>query len=362
MRRQTLVSILRRILRTPTAPFHEYHMAATIRDCLAGLPHVSIEPDAFGNLIATYRRGRSKPRLAYCAHLDHPGWVKKPGGGADEREFLGGVPADRLDKCPVKWFGEFGMWDLPAFDLKDGIVHSRACDDLVGCAEIVALFHELERREAEVTCYGLFTRAEEVGFVGAIHLAKSWPLPDGVRFVSLETSAPRGGAVIGAGPVVRVGDRMSVFDDEIVAELLAAATEEKITVQRALLDGGSCEATAMQLYGIRSAGMSVLLGNYHNCTPEGGIDVEYVSLADVAALVELITATTIRLGSGSKGSPARAALKLRLEENLKKHAPHDRAARTAWEKAETGAVTPLGSGSAASPRRPKSKRPRQSRS
>lgn len=338
-------------------------MAAKIRDCLAGLPHVSIEPDAFGNLIATYRRGRSKPRLAFCAHLDHPGWVKKPGGGGgDEPEFLGGVPAERLDKCPVKWFGEFGMWDLPAFELKDGLVRSRACDDLVGCAEIVALFHELERREAEVTCYGLFTRAEEVGFVGAIHLAKSWPLPDGVRFVSLETSAPRGGATIGAGPVVRVGDRMSVFDDEIVAELLAAAEEEKITVQRALLDGGSCEATAMQLYGIRSAGLSVLLGNYHNCTPDGGIDVEYVSLKDVASLVDVITATTIRLGAGSKGSPARDALKQRLEKNLQKHAAHDRAAQPAWEKSKISALTPPRSGSGASRSRPKSKTPRQSRS
>lgn len=333
MHHQKLVSLLRRVMETPTAPFHEYHMAATIRELLAPLKHVTVTEDAFGNLIACYRRGRKKPRLAFAAHLDHPGWVKKPGDATNTPEFLGGVPADRLEKCPVKWFGEFGMWDLPAFELtKEGLIRSRACDDLIGCVEIVALFHELERLDAEATCYGLFTRAEEVGFIGAVHLAKTWPLPDGVRFVSLETSAPRGGAELGNGPVVRVGDRMSVFDDEITAELLDAAAAGKITVQRALLDGGSCEATAMQLYGIRSAAMSVILGNYHNCTPDGGLDVEYVSLADVKGLIKLITATVIQMANGGKGkTSAKEAMKQRLEERVRAHRVHDRAAKAAWK-------------------------------
>lgn len=329
MHHQTLIALLRRILETPTAPYHEYHMARVIRDLLAPLPHVTVTEDAFGNLIASYRRGRKPARLAFAAHLDHPGWVKTRG----EPEFLGGVPADRLQQCPVRWFGDFGMWDLPAFALTgDGLIQSRACDDLIGCVEIVAMFLELERLGAEATCHGLFTRAEEVGFVGAIHLAKTWPLPKNVRFVSLETSAPRGGAEIGRGPVVRVGDRMSVFDDAITAELLDAATAEKITVQRALLDGGSCEATAMQLWGIPSAAMSIILGNYHNCPPDGGIDVEYVALADVKALIKLITATVIRMAGSGKKDSAKAAMKRRLEARVREHRHHDRAARRAWRK------------------------------
>jgi putative aminopeptidase FrvX len=43
----------------------------------------------------------------------------------------------------VEWFGDFGMWELTPFSLKDGLVHSRVCDDLVGCAAIVAMFREL---------------------------------------------------------------------------------------------------------------------------------------------------------------------------------------------------------------------------
>jgi endoglucanase len=293
-----------------------------------------VEEDAFGNLLATYRRGRKRPKLAFAAHMDHPGWVRLGG----KEEFLGGVPKDRLDSHPVEWFGDFGMWQLTPFELRDGLVRSRVCDDLVGCAAIVAMFRELEEAGAELTVHGLFTRAEEVGFVGAIELAKRWPFSTEVCFVSLETSAPRGGAEPGKGPVVRVGDRSSVFHDGVVAELLDAAAAEKIPHQRALLDGGSCEATAMNLYGIPAAGISVLLGNYHNCPPDRGIAEESVSLADVKGLVKLITATTLRMAAARKGDSSKARLKARLEERVRDHRKYDRAARRGWE----GASGPVG--------------------
>ena len=328
MRHATLVSLLRAVLSTPTAPYHEYHVARLIRERLAGMPHVSVEADAFGNLVARYRRGRKKAQLAYAAHMDHPGWVRHEG----EPVFLGGVPEERLASHPVEWFGDFGMWKLKPFEIRDGLVSSRVCDDLVGCAAILAMFADLEERQAEATVYGLFTRAEEVGFVGAIEMAKRWPLPAGVRFVSLETSAPRGGAEQGKGPVIRVGDRSSVFDDTVTAELLDAAAGEKIPCQRALLDGGSCEATAMNLYGIPAAGISVLLGNYHNCPPGSGIAEEFVSLADVKALVTLITATAIRMAGAKPGESSKDRLRQRLEQRLREHRKFERAARKAWNR------------------------------
>ena len=328
MHHQRFVSLFRKLLSTPTAPFHEYEVAAVIRDLLAPLEHVTIEADAFGNLIASYRRGRKKPQLAFGAHMDHPGWVRFEG----KNTFLGGVPAERLKTHPVEWFGDFGMWQLKPFELKNGLIHSRVCDDLVGCAAIIALFMELEEKAADAHVYGLFTRAEEVGFIGAIELAKRWPLPDGVCFVSLETSAPRGGAEQGKGPVIRVGDRTSVFHDGITAELLDAATEAGIAHQRALLDGGSCEATAMNLYGIPAAGISVLLGNYHNCPPKSGIAEEFISLADAKNLVKLITATTLRMAQRKAGDSSKAQLKKRLEKRVRDHLSYERAARKGWKK------------------------------
>lgn len=328
MHHHRFVSLFRTLLSTPTAPFHEYKVAAVIRDLLEPLEHVTIEADAFGNLIATYRRGRKKPQLAFGAHMDHPGWVRFEG----KNTFLGGVPAERLETHPVEWFGDFGMWQLKPFELKDGFIHSRVCDDLVGCAAIIAMFMELEEKKVEATVYGIFTRAEEVGFVGAIELAKRWHLPDGVCFVSLETSAPRGGAEQGKGPVIRVGDRTSVFHDGVTAELLDAATGAGITHQRALLDGGSCEATAMNLYGIPAAGISVLLGNYHNCPPQSGIAEEFISLADTKNLVKLITATTIRIAQRKVGNSSKAMLKKRLEKRLLDHRRYEQAARNGWKK------------------------------
>lgn len=328
MHHQTFVSLFRKILSTPTAPFHEYHVEALILGLLAEMEHVSVEKDDFGNLIAKYQRGRMKPKLAFAAHMDHPGWVKHAG----EDVFLGGVPKERLKTHPVEWFGDFGMWKLKPFQLKKGIIHSRVCDDLVGCAAMIALFMELEADEVETTVYALFTRAEEVGFIGSIEMAKKWPLPDGVVFVSLETSAPRGGAEMGNGPAIRVGDRISVFNDAVTAELVDAGTEEKIPFQRALLDGGACEATAMNLYGIPAAGISVILGNYHNCPPKKGIAEEFISLDDAKNLVKLITATTIRMTQRKASDSSKAQLRKRLEKRVRDHQKYEKAARKGWGK------------------------------
>jgi len=358
MHHQTFLALFREILSAPTAPFHEYHVAAAIRARISEMPHVALEEDGFGNLLATYRRGRGRARLAFGAHMDHPGWVRGVGkgggqdGGKSEPEFLGGVPADRLDSHPVEWFGEFGMWRLPPFQLDgEGIVHGRACDDLAGCAAVLALFMELEHAGAEATVHGIFTRAEEVGFLGAVALAKGWPFAkasgsggrggsaEGVSFVSLETSAPRGGVRQGAGPVIRVGDRLSVFEDAVVAELVDAAIAEGLPHQRALLDGGACEATAMNLYGIPAAGISLVLGNYHNCPPDAGIACETISLADAKSMVKLIVATTRRLASGGARHGAKAQLKKRLAARSRQHRPHERAAARAWR--EHGTAPPF---------------------
>jgi endoglucanase len=327
MHHQTFVSLFKEILSTPTAPFHEYHVEAVILKRLAEMKHVTVEKDDFGNLIAKYQLGRKKPKLAFAAHMDHPGWVKHDG----EDVFLGGVPEERPKTHPVEWFGDFGMWKLKPFELKKGIIHSRVCDDLVGCAAMLALFMELEADEIETTVYALFTRAEEVGFIGSIEMAKKWPLPNGVVFVSLETSAPRGGAEMGNGPAIRAGDRISLFDDAVTAELVDAGTEEKIPFQRALLDGGACEATAMNLYGVPAAGISVILGNYHNCPPKKGIAEEFIALADAKNLVKLITATTVRMTQRKASDSSKAQLRKRLEKRVRDHRKYEKAARKGWD-------------------------------
>ncbi|HYJ07236.1 MAG TPA: hypothetical protein VEX43_19055 [Chthoniobacterales bacterium] len=309
MKRDELLSVARALLEQPTAPFHEEAVRDAIVAQLRQCPHVKLEHDAFGNMIARYRRGtRARPRWAFAAHMDHPGWVRTENG---EWRFLGSVAERFLVNPRRREFGDFAMWDLPAFELKDGQIHSRACDDLLGCAEIVCLFRELEAVEAGVHCLGVFTRAEEVGFWGAIQLARAGTLPKNISVFSLETSTPRGGAEIGRGPIVRVGDRLSIFDSGETARLMNVAAANKIPVQRCLLDGGACEASAYQLYGYRSVAASIGLGNYHNCAPDGTIQCEYVSVEDYANMVRLCVALVLESGKSDPATTLRDSLEKR---------------------------------------------------
>lgn len=341
MKQADVLFVLKSILTRPTAPFHQYEVRAAIRGLLADCPHVTLTEDAFGNLLARYGRGgdvgNRAATWAFGAHMDHPGWVRAvedatepPPSDAHLRHqgftFLGGVPPDYFKSPALRAFGDFAMWDLPDFELRDdGTVHGRACDDLVGCAAIVCLLRSLEESGTEGHCHGIFTRAEEVGFVGAIELARHWPLPAGTIFVSIETSVAVGSAAMGGGPMCRVGDRLSIFDHAATAALLQTAARHGLPAQRALLDRGSCEASALQAYGIRTAGISVALGNYHNCAPESKIAPEYVQLRDVEALVALLVAVVTDLPEGP--GDAGAALRERFEARVDSHAPYVRETR-----------------------------------
>jgi len=303
-----ILVIARRILAQPTAPFHEDAVRREIRSLLADCAHVKFAEDHFGNLLAQYLRGKSTARFAFAAHMDHPGYVG--------REFLGGVPERYLKKKPAtRKFGAFRMWNLPACEIRGDRIRSRACDDLIGCAAIVAALRELERTDAECAAWGLFTRAEEVGFSGAIELAKGTLLPKSVTVVSLETSSVKGGPVkIGGGPIIRVGDRASIFDSSATAQLQAAAKSAGIAHQRALMQGGTCEATAYALHGYRTAAMCVALGNYHNCGSADCIAPEYVSIADTLGMARLCVA----VASAADTDPHRD-LRTALEKRLTDH-------------------------------------------
>jgi endoglucanase len=331
MNRRKLLPVLRHIVSRPTAPFHEQAVAEAICGFLKELPHVSVRADKHGNLIATYERTSSQGspapvRHAFAAHMDHPGWVRVDGQALGPAfhfprekhpmQFLGGVPEAYLANPRIRGYGRFAMWDLPEFRLHEDLIHARACDDLIGCAVIVAMFMELEESGTEGACLGLFTRAEEVGFIGAMKLAASGNVPEDVTIVSLETSAERPPAKIGAGPILRVGDKSSIFDSAATATLSQIAADSHIPVQRCLMPGGTCEATAYQLYGFRSAALCVALGNYHNCGPENEIAAEYVSFSDVQGLVRLCTRIAV---SRAKKNQAVKSLKKRLKNNAEKY-------------------------------------------
>ena len=305
---QSLLQTTQCILAQPTAPFFEDHVRAEILLQLGQCKNVSTSVDAFGNVLARYRCGLAQPRWILTAHMDHPAFV--------QGKFLGGVPEAYLrKKPPTRDFGAFEMWDLPAFELRENLIYSRACDDLIGCAAMVATVQQLEREGCEAAIDLAFTCAEEVGLLGAVFLAKSNQIPKHLGVVSLETSALRAPAQMGEGAIIRVGDRSSVFDSASVAQISKTALDASVPNQRCLMSGGTCEATAFRLYGYQVAGLCVALGNYHNCGENNRIAPEFVSLKDVLALTQLC----VELAKDPHPPDPDAALRARLELELELH-------------------------------------------
>jgi putative aminopeptidase FrvX len=308
MNRDDLLAIIRPILECPTAPTFETAVRTEIENQLTKIRGLRLQVDTFGNLVAWFGDRLQNARFAFVAHMDHPGWELKP-----VRRFLGGVPEALRDKCAIREFGNFGMWDLPALQVDGSRLYSRACDDLVGCAAIVATLKILAEENSSLPLVAVFTRAEEIGLIGAIRFVKSRMLASDTVLISLETSAERLPAKMGDGPIVRVGDRVSVFDPAVTDWFARLAEKHKIPFQRCLMAGGTCEATAFQLYGYRAAALCIALGNYHNCTPDGRIDTEFVDMDDFKGLVRFCQAIAREDGTAEQ---ARDDLRKRLEARL----------------------------------------------
>ncbi|HLX71077.1 MAG TPA: M20/M25/M40 family metallo-hydrolase, partial [Verrucomicrobiae bacterium] len=315
-----------RLMRQPAAPFHEHTVRHEVESICAD-HRLNFERDEFGNIIVSLRTDPKTRPLVLAAHLDHPGfeivrslsaksWLARFLGGVPDSYFRRGVPvrlmpgaiAAKLGARPAKAkefelhaslsveaVPAFAVWELEDFAVRKGLIHGRACDDLVGVASILATLIDLKRRRARVNVIGVIARAEEIGFLGAMAVAAGKRLRKNSMVISLETSRELPGVKMGQGVILRVGDRTSIFDSEAMRFLGEAAADlksrnKKFQFQRALMSGGTCEATAYQEFGFQTAAVCVALGNYHNCAEKNRIAAEFVSVADALSMVELLAA------------------------------------------------------------------------
>jgi endoglucanase len=262
--------------------------------------------------------------------MDHPAFVADGDGGF---EFRGGVEAVYFEDAQIEtWSRPDGArfrvtsyddqtqtgtvspvdgstmprrddiltWVFPAPTPEPGVFHAPACDDLAGVAAALAALDRARRRPEQAHLQVLLTRAEEVGLVGAIHAARNGTVPGDARIISIEASRELPTAPLGAGPVIRTGDRATVFDRDITNRMAHAAVVAGITHQRKLMDGGGCEASAFGGYGYAAGGLCLPLRNWHN---RGNLDavqtgngraepaLEAVSLDDFHGLADLILLT-----------------------------------------------------------------------
>jgi endoglucanase len=193
---------------------------------------------------------------------------------------------------------DIAMWRFRSTPPRKGLFRAPACDDLAGVAAALSAI-DLARSRPGLRHLGvMLTRAEEVGLVGAIHAAKHQTIPAGARLLSIETSRELPNARIGDGPIIRIGDRSTIFDRDMSNRITHAARSAGLAHQRKLMDGGGCEATAFGAYGYRSTGLCLALGNWHNRgnlhrVEEGDLEaaqpmLEEISLDDFHGLVELL--------------------------------------------------------------------------
>jgi putative aminopeptidase FrvX len=210
--------------------------------------------------------------------------------------------------------GSVGMWDLPEPRVRGTRLSARSCDDVAGVAAILAAFDTLARGRKPVDVYALLNRAEEVGFVGAIGGCRTRLVPRGGRVISMECSSAKAGATFGGGPILRVGDLSTIFTPNLTAWCRAVAGDlqkrrPEFRFQRKLMDGGTCEASAYNVFGYEATGLCVALGNYHNQGPRDRIAPEQIDLQDWHDMVDWFVAlATSRRPYAADGQPFRKGI------------------------------------------------------
>ncbi len=336
----------------PTAAGCEDQVIGWVRQWVRQRRNLTVSRDRFGNLMIARRGVRSRRPIVLEAHMDHPAFVitdVSREGREVEADFRGGVHEPFFVGTRVRWHGgmdsargkvvsfddsgEFKhvtarfaqrtaarpgdvmTWDLPRPRVTGRRLRAPACDDLAGVAAALAAMDRLRRsRTPGLDVRVLLTRAEEIGFVGAIAACGSGIIPKGSRIIALENSKSFDESPIGGGPIIRVGDRTSTFNPQLtwridrVAQRLGRRNDG-FRWQRKLMPGGTCEATAFQEFGFAATCLCLPLGNYHNMNEATGkIDSEVISLDDFDGLVTLLVATAKGLDDTERLPTLRARL------------------------------------------------------
>ena len=184
----------------------------------------------------------------------------------------------------------------PSGQKKQAQIVSKSCDDLIGVAALLLAL----KNEPDSNVVICLTRAEECGFHGALEVIDQKIFsPEKQIMISVESSAQLPLATLGNGPVIRLGDRSTLFDGAVAQWIEATAralqqNNKSFTYQKRVMDGGTCEATAFLLFGYKTGGLSIPLKNYHNVEQVklGATKAvpEAVALDDFSAAVTLLTA------------------------------------------------------------------------
>ncbi|MDD2295359.1 MAG: M42 family metallopeptidase [Eubacteriales bacterium] len=309
--------LLRELCQVPGISGFEEEIRACIAEKIR--PHVQdMKVDAVGNLIA-WKAGRRKAKneLLITAHMDEVGFIVKrvddkgyirfaPIGGIDRRTVIGkkvlvgkaripgaiGLRAYHLvsakeekivpdmadlyidigatgkeDAQKLVQIGDEIVFDSDWVEFGNHRIKAKALDDRIGCAAMIRLIQS----ELPVDCTFVFSAQEEVGARGAFgaafairpHIAL---VLEGTTAADLpELKEHRQVTRVGAGPVLGLMDRQTLYDRELFERLRALAEKHGIPWQTKRTISGGTDASAIQTTagGVRVASISVPVRYIH---------------------------------------------------------------------------------------------------
>ena len=328
----------------------EAQVVKYMRDALSPLTD-EIKVDPMGNIFAVKRGTKHGPRLMIAAHSDEIGLIvksiepngfirfDKAGGVGDNwlparlvevagRIGVVGVKAGHLstekERTEVKRHTELyidigaksreeamamgvrpgvqATFVSPPTFMSEDLIVSKALDDRVGCAVMLALLESLQGQAFAGELHCVVTVQEEIGLRGAI-VAAFEVAPD--IALALDT-VPAGDTpdvnfskelpvAIGKGPVLQItsggaGGRGLVADSTVLSMLISAAKAASVPYQLTTFTGGNTDATAMHLARSGVPSGAVTIPRRYSHSP-----VELMDLNDAASAFELLRTLVVNM-------------------------------------------------------------------
>ena len=320
-------SLIRKLVEAYGPSGSEEQIREIIRAEIRSYPdYITVDP--LGNLIGVIRKkSKSGKKIMLSAHMDEIGLIVshvddkgfarfQTVGGVSPLTCIGGrvrfangltgvigvdIRRDEPDKvpaigdlfidtgassraeCPVK-IGDAAGFDRPMEELGDRLV-AKSMDDRIGVAVLIETLRLLKSTPHEVSF--VFSVQEEVGLRGATTAAFGVDAEVGLAVdVTGTGDTPNGrkmDVALGGGAAIKLRDARLLTDPRVKELLLQRAQSARIPVQLEILEGGTTDASAMQVARGGMAAGCISIPTRYIHTPS-----EMVDLRDVQAAVHLL--------------------------------------------------------------------------
>lgn len=172
--------------------------------------------------------------------------------------------------------GEFAVFDMKYSEFGDGLVKGKAFDDRMGCAVAI----EILKEKYNCDLYVSFNVQEEVGergtYVSAFNMQPEIGIALEGTICADMPNIPKHlrATEIGKGPALSIMDKTSIFNDEILRDIIKVAEEKEIPYQlrRSIVGGNDAGAILMSGEGAKVATVSVPCRYIHSSVSVASVE------------------------------------------------------------------------------------------